>query len=138
MLSKEQKQKKELSENTKDTGTFDATDGAGWTLKSTQVLFVPTAYPEFWVLGLDQYTPNLNAIIFAIPKSLSGYTPHTIYFDDREWVQKWEVDIEGETYPVESGWVNVELRNSQKTIVGTLEFILKEDRKITGSFHIFS
>ncbi len=67
MLSEEQKQKKELVENTKATGTFDATDSAGWTLKSTQVLFIPTVYQEFWVLGLNQYTPNLNSIIFAIP-----------------------------------------------------------------------
>jgi hypothetical protein len=138
MLSEKQKQKKELVENTKATGTFDATDGAGWTLKSTQVLFISTAYQEFWVLGLDQFTQKLNSVIFAIPQSVPSYTPHTVRVGDREWTQKWEVDIEGETYPVESGWVTVELSNNKKTIKGTLGFILKEDRKITGSFHIFS
>jgi hypothetical protein len=135
MVSEEQKK---LVSEVNATGTFTASDGAGWNLESTQVLFMPTAYQEFWVLGLDQFTQKLNSVIFAIPQSVPGYTPCTVYVGDKEWEQKWEVDIEGQTFSVESGWVKVELANNKKTIKGTLEFSLKGGPNVTGDFHIFS
>ncbi|WP_127651872.1 hypothetical protein [Pseudomonas koreensis] len=131
-MSSREKEVADAFKNSKDSGTFVAyVDGKKF-LGSTSVNFEMRHLNEFWVGGIQQ---NENWVSFSILSSLVGDGPHVVEYPSGSTY--WDARIDGVWIPAEYGSsVTFTFFKDRHRIKGTINFVLRDGRKVTGEFDI--
>ncbi|MGN4050798.1 hypothetical protein [Pseudomonas sp. SM4] len=111
------------------SGKFVASIDGEPFLVGTSFVFHGTS-KEFIVVGNDN---NKHWVAFAVPSSLQG-GPHVVSLYN-SW-QTWEVLIDSQSHRVKSGSVTVTFNDDQLGVKGTVDFVLPDGRRVSGSFDI--
>lgn len=131
-MSSQESKIAELVKNYKDTGWFTAYVGGKEFLKATTVVFHEAGADEYWIIA-DQ--PDKSWVTFAIPSSLVGDGPHVVEHPSGSLV--WTAKFDEMSRPAEAGSsVEVTFFDKRTGVEGTIDFVLKDERKVTGKFNI--
>jgi hypothetical protein len=119
-----------VNEKSPGVGSFNAAVNGEQFLVSDRVNF-HDATADYFIYASRG---NANKVSFSVPVSLEGEGPHTVnhYTGGLEWF----VDIDSVSNRVVSGSTTVTFDKNRQSVEGSIEFFLKDGRKVTGKFNI--
>jgi len=121
-----------MAVNEKQTGigSFTAAVGGKQFLVSDRVSFDRATNDYF----ISASKTNANRLSFSVPNSLKGEGPHPVdlYTSGLEW----NVVIDDVPNPVVKGSTTVTFDEYRESVVGSINFFLKDGREVTGVFNI--
>ncbi|MBT9264911.1 hypothetical protein KKQ10_08480 [Pseudomonas sp. MG-9] len=131
-MSSREKEVADIFKNSTDSGTFVAyVDGRKF-LKSSSVTFQVEHLNEYRIGGIHQ---NENWVSFSILSSLVGDGPHVVEYPSGSMI--WDAMTDGVWNPAQYGSsVTVTFFKGRHRVKGTINFVLRDGRKVTGEFDI--
>lgn len=128
-----------LEKKLNSQGVFSASVNGVAFLESEIVMYLHTNMDD-WIIGMDRDGNNSgnNWVAFSVPSTLVGDGPHNVKHYQEPWNLKWEARIAGTYYDVTSGSATFTYKNNRKSVTGTIDFLMKDGRKVTGSFDIWN